>query len=217
MGSHPPDGGQDANDQNQNQNQSSPQPPSTGNNFLFVDASNQHGAAFSRNSRRDARSFVMQNARRQRPWSTSRRQDSRSTASRRSTSTAAAGPKPPPASKDKDAASREPSSARERPPGAQHIFALGSHNASQELTRTGAQGPVRCRKCRAHPSGRVDLCTACAARSSRRSMSMDTFSSGSTNPFQTFPIRLDGQGELLLAHCTSPPPPPSTDFRGANG
>lgn len=156
--------------------------------FLFVDAAK---AKSSKQGRRNARSFVMQKARRERPWSTSKHA-AKQRKSPESTSPTTIG--------TPDLATTPITSTPSPPiiyPGTEYFSLVDSNNllvVKQEL----------CSECQillCRPG--QHLCPRCMLF--QPPAPTDEPDSTSFDPFGTMPVNVTGEVSILLEHCTSDP------------
>lgn len=169
--------------------------------FLFVDSSEANGTEGAKQGRRNARSFVMQNARRQRPWSTSKQPGIRARASRASSATSSSGhvgPAPPPPSRtlpSSDLAGLSQNVSKKL----LSSFGPNAH-MQKELIHTGRNHCVVCNSI--SPLGQT-LCESCVSASAAKasSGSPSSWVGARLDPFSSMPIQMDAQGESLTAHC----------------
>ena len=153
--------------------------------FLFVDASE---AKTSRQGRRNARSFVMQKARRERPWSTSKqaaKQRTQESTSPRSAST-------PTSISTPNTASSSPT-----------IESSGnSYFPAFEQTSTGTIERIICSNCKVFVVryGQT-LCTKCMLLVPR--VSIREPNNGVLDPFGASSVKITKEMSELLDHCKS--------------
>ena len=156
-------------------------------NFLFVDSSENAGPEGAKQGRRNARSFVMQNARRQRPWSTSKQPGARA---RPRSSTASGAGKPPQTVDGKPVM------------GPSLAFSLHStyppSSTNDELIPASNGG---CWKCQAPSTDGQRLCSKCEPANFKSTSFFGPLSSGKMDPFGSLPTDLDSQSEALTHHC----------------
>ena len=166
--------------------------------FLFVDSSEGSGSDGAKQGRRNARSFVMQNARRQRPWSTSKQPGIRARAARGASCNSSNGS----ASASRSLPTSNPSRPLSRQSETFQRRLLGCDQPAQLQTDLIHHRPGRCWECHTpcHPGDR--LCQNCDASLSARSNPSPTPMVGTKmDPFGSLPTQLDAQGEALTAHC----------------
>lgn len=153
--------------------------------FLFVDASE---AKASRQGRRNARSFVMQKARRERPWSTSKqaaKQRAQGSASPRSAGT------PNPLSTPNTASSSPTLDSGQN-----------SYFPAFEHTSTGVLDRSICSNCQIFVvRHRQTLCPKCILLSPAGSVREPN--NGTLDPFGASALTLDKEMSELLDHCKS--------------
>ncbi|KAI9669347.1 MAG: hypothetical protein M1831_000383 [Alyxoria varia] len=156
-------------------------------NFLFVDSSENAGPEGAKQGRRNARSFVMQNARRQRPWSTSKQPGAR--ARPRSSTVSGAG-RPTGQTADGKAV-MSPSLA----------FSVHSQYPSSGTNdELMPAGNGSCWKCQAPSTNGQRLCSKCEPFSLKSNLFFGPLSSGKMDPFGSLPTDLDSQSEALTHH-----------------
>ena len=175
--------------------------------FLFIDSSKP--AQTSRQGRRTARSFVMQRARRERPWSTSKHAGKQAP-SRRSPDSASVGT--PDAYHTPFTQPTTPTTPGDVPLAGDVDLARVADNNSFFLAK-----PVLCRECHilACQPGQP-LCARCVSLPPSHASSLPpdnlAVAEGVMDPFGSFPIEVDSRVSELINHCESAPSCPLTSF-----
>jgi hypothetical protein len=162
----------------------SPQATPVQQDFLFVDASKS--AKSSRQGRRNARSFVMQKARRERPWSTSKHAKKRNSPESSSPATVGTPDLSP------TPITSTPSPTRSST-GSDYFGAAEVSNHA--VVKQEVCSDCQIFLCRPGQS----MCPRCIQLQPRaRSEDIDN---GLFDPFGTFPVVMDGRTSELLEHC----------------
>jgi hypothetical protein len=175
--------------------------------FLFIDSSKP--AQTSRQGRRTARSFVMQRARRERPWSTSKHAGKQAP-SRRSPDSASVGT--PDAYHTPFTQPTTPTTPGDVSLAGDVDLARVADNNSFFLAK-----PILCRECHilACQPGQP-LCARCLSLPPSHASSLPPDSlavaEGAMDPFRSFPIEVDSRVSELLNHCESAPSCPLPSF-----
>ena len=167
--------------------------PAQPQTFLFVDSSESVGPDGAKQGRRNARSFVMQNARRQRPWSTSKQPGARARNARSATLSSPASGE----SSAKSKASPTPlDKTAKKNASKQHHGALSS-----DLSGSGERDQ-HCWQCHRPCVPGERLCQDCVPSTNiRRDLTFGPSSSSKMDPFSTLPTDLDPHSEALTSHC----------------
>ena len=156
--------------------------------FLFVDAAQ---AKTSRQGRRNARSFVMQKARRERPWSTSKHAaKQRKTGSPESTSPKSLGT-------PDSTAQLTPNTATPSPP---IVASRAEYFSPGQLNGYGVVKSGVCPECQiflCRPG--QDLCPRCLPL--RPTAPIEEPNNRLFDPFRTSSVEIDGSVSELLEHC----------------
>jgi hypothetical protein len=167
------------------------QPPQA---FLFIDSSKP--AQGSRQGRRNARSFVMQRARRERPWSTSKNAGKQAFA-RRSSDSASVGTPP-------DAPLTQPKTPRtpaDLPVVGDVEYAQYASYADNSLLLSKQVVCIECQIFTCQPG--QSLCPRCVLLPSSSSIhSAGNILDGFMDPFGSFSVEVDSRVSELLYHCT---------------
>jgi len=154
--------------------------------FRFIDSSGT--ASGPRRGRRDVRSFVMQNARRNRPWSTSKHATKEDSASRNKDKPLKQAPD------DVGDDSQDSSLSLEKPRSTRR-------KVTSQKTRMPADNMWLCLACTVNPRELgVSLCGRCNSLLPLSASAHDP-GSGNFDPFDTLPVRPNHAIMRLLDHC----------------